>query len=260
MADPDSTLARILRRFAYEHHIHGHASQWSAPNYVYHLTEEFVDIKCQHDAKKLLLDESSRISYKILWLRSSPNHQLETRLRSGFDSLEIYDDRKMCLDYTASIDRSALTIYLIVDNEEYIVECENIKIIYRIDSYENINQLILQLRSEVRSDTTSPIRPVEKSVRRFSGRYAPFVSLWSHVELFLALYRDVDDRKRMKEEMLNACRLIYQNDASEQRKIDEFDKIYSDEPDVSSGRAVFSYTRKYNIHCISFLKSSHSFG
>jgi hypothetical protein len=179
-------------------------------------------------------------------LRSSSDEQLEKCLRSAFDSLEIYDDQTMCLDYIASIDRRILSIYLLVESEDHAFECENIKALYRIDSYENIKRLILQIRNNVRSDTTSPIRPIEKSAHRLSDRYAPFVSLMSHLDLYVALYRDVDDCKKMKEEMMDACRLIYRHDQGELHRIEEFDKKYSDEPDGSVGRAIFWYTRKHN--------------
>ncbi|CAF0761405.1 unnamed protein product [Adineta steineri] len=165
LADPDSMLAQQLRRFTYEYHVHGHASQWSAPNFVHSLVEDFIDIKCQHDAKKILFDEPFQIPYEIIWLRSSRNTELETYLRSAFDSLVIYDERKMCLDYIASIDRTKLTIYLIVERGDEVFECPNVKAIYRIGSYKNIKRLVLQIRNDVRSDTTSPIRPIERSMR-----------------------------------------------------------------------------------------------
>ncbi|CAF3481974.1 unnamed protein product [Rotaria sp. Silwood1] len=245
LAVPNSELACLLRRFVYEYHIHGHASQWSSPNYVYSLSEQFIDIKCQHDAKKLLLDESDRIPYKIIWLRTSPNDQLEKCLTSAFDSLEIYEDRTVCLNYLNSIDRSRLTVYMIVRSEDATFECKNVRAIYRTDSYQNVNRLILQIRNDVRSDTTSPIRPIERSARRLSEKYAPFVSLMTHLDLHLALSRNADNRMETKNEMLRSCRLMYRNNEAELNRIDEFDKKYTHDPDSGKGKAIFWYTRKY---------------
>ncbi len=238
-------MACLLRRIVYEYHIHGHASQWSSPNYVYSLSEQFIDIKCLHDAKKLLLDESDRIPYKIIWLRTSPNDQLEKCLTSAFDSLEIYEDRTACLNYLNSIDRSRLTVYMIVRSEDATFECKNVRAIYRTDSYQNVNRLILQIRNDIRSDTTSPIRPIERSARLLSEKYAPFISLMSHLDLHLALSRNADNRMETKNEMLRSCRLIYRNNEAELNRIDEFDKKYTHDPDSGKGNAIFWYTRKY---------------
>ena len=140
-----------------------------------------------------------------------PNDQLEKYLRSTFDSVEIYDDRKMCLDYIASTDQARVTIYLIVESDDHTLGLETVRAVYCINSYNSINRLILRIRHDVRSDTASPIRPIEKSAHRISDKYAPFVFLMSHLELYVALYRDIHDRTKMKEEMLNACRLAYQS-------------------------------------------------
>ena len=153
----------------------------------------------------------------------------------------------MCLDYIDATHPSMVTIYLILENKDSSIDCQNIKAIYYIDSYKNINRLVLQIRNDVRSDITSPIRPIEKSAHRLSNKYAPFISLMSNSDLYLALYRDIDDRKKMKEEMMNACRLMYSNNQSELTRIDEFDKKYSHEPDMNTEKAIFWYTRMCNL-------------
>ncbi|CAM4830189.1 unnamed protein product [Rotaria magnacalcarata] len=243
LADPKSDLARVLKRFAYEYHYHGHGAQWSSPNYVYSLSEQFIDIKCQHDAKKLLLDESDRIPYKIIWLRTSLNDQFEKCLMSAFDSLEIYEDRAVCLDYLNSVDRSRLSLYLIAKRDDVTFDCKNVRTCYFTDSYQNINRVILQIRSDILSDTTSPIRPIERSVRFLSENYAPFISLISNLDLHLALSRNIHDHIEAKDEMLRACRLVYQNNEAELNRINEFEKKYNHDPDSDKKEAIFWYTR-----------------
>ncbi|CAF2053088.1 unnamed protein product [Rotaria magnacalcarata] len=243
LADPKSDLARVLKRFAYEYHYHGHGAQWSSPNYVYSLSEQFIDIKCQHDAKKLLLDESDRIPYKIIWLRTSLNDQFEKCLMSAFDSLEIYEDRAACLDYLNSIDRSRLSLYLIAKRDDVTFDCKNVRTCYFTDSYQNINRVILQIRSDILSDTTSPIRPIERSARFLSENYAPFISLISNLDLHLALSRNIHDHIEAKDEMLRACRLVYQNNEAELNRINEFEKKYNHDPDSDKKEAIFWYTR-----------------
>ncbi|CAM4783307.1 unnamed protein product [Rotaria magnacalcarata] len=243
LADPKSDLARVLKRFAYEYHYHGHGAQWSSPNYVYSLSEQFIDIKCQHDAKKLLLDESDRIPYKIIWLRTSLNDQFEKCLMSAFDSLEIYEDRAVCLDYLNSVDRSRLSLYLIAKRDDVTFDCKNVRTCYFTDSYQNINRVILQIRSDILSDTTSPIRPIERSARFLSENYAPFISLISNLDLHLALSRNIHDHIEAKDEMLRACRLVYQNNEAELNRINEFEKKYNHDPDSDKKEAIFWYTR-----------------
>ncbi|CAF2117323.1 unnamed protein product [Rotaria magnacalcarata] len=243
LADPKSDLARVLKRFAYEYHYHGHGAQWSSPNYVYSLSEQFIDIKCQHDAKKLLLDESDRIPYKIIWLRTSLNDQFEKCLMSAFDSLEIYEDRAACLDYLNSVDRSRLSLYLIAKRDDVTFDCKNVRTCYFTDSYQNINRVILQIRSDILSDTTSPIRPIERSARFLSENYAPFISLISNLDLHLALSRNIHDHIEAKDEMLRACRLVYQNNEAELNRINEFEKKYNHDPDSDKKEAIFWYTR-----------------
>ncbi|CAF1618057.1 unnamed protein product [Rotaria magnacalcarata] len=243
LADPKSDLARVLKRFAYEYHYHGHGAQWSSPNYVYSLSEQFIDIKCQHDAKKLLLDESDRIPYKIIGLRTSLNDQFEKCLMSAFDSLEIYEDRAACLDYLNSIDRSRLSLYLIAKRDDVTFDCKNVRTCYFTDSYQNINRVILQIRSDILSDTTSPIRPIERSARFLSENYAPFISLISNLDLHLALSRNIHDHIEAKDEMLRACRLVYQNNEAELNRINEFEKKYNHDPDSDKKEAIFWYTR-----------------
>ncbi|CAF4753304.1 unnamed protein product [Rotaria socialis] len=243
LADPKSDLARVLKRFVYEYHYHGHGAQWSSPNYVHSLSEKFIDIKCQHDAKKLLLDESDRIPYKIIWLRTSLNDQFEKCLMSAFDSLEIYEDRAACLDYLNSVDRSRLSLYLIAKRDDVTFDCKNVRSCYFTDSYQNINRVILQIRSDILSDTTSPIRPIERSARFLSENYAPFISLISNLDLHLALSRNIHDHIEAKNEMLRACRLVYQNNEAELNRINEFEKKYNHDPDSDKKEAIFWYTR-----------------
>ncbi|CAF3919649.1 unnamed protein product [Rotaria sp. Silwood2] len=54
-----------------------------------------------------------------------------------------------------------------VESEHSKFECENVKGIYHIDSYQSVNRLILQIRNDVCSDMISPIHPIERSARHF---------------------------------------------------------------------------------------------
>ncbi|CAF1648309.1 unnamed protein product [Rotaria magnacalcarata] len=241
--DPDHTHLIFISSCFYDgKHYHGHGAQWSSPNYVYSLSEQFIDIKCQHDAKKLLLDESDRIPYKIIWLRTSLNDQFEKCLMFAFDSLEIYEDRAACLDYLNSVDRSRLSLYLIAKRDDVTFDCKNVRTCYFTDSYQNINRVILQIRSDILSDTTSPIRPIERSARFLSENYAPFISLISNLDLHLALSRNIHDHIEAKDEMLRACRLVYQNNEAELNRINEFEKKYNHDPDSDKKEAIFWYT------------------
>ena len=205
-----------------------------------------MDAKCDHDAKKLLLNEPFKIPYKVVWLRSSPNPTLEHRLQCVFESIETYDDRKLCLDYAESIDKQKLSIYLIVQNAEDILFWESIvKSVYKVNvSSDNINRLVLKLRNDVRSETSGLLRPIEKSTRRHTEKYVPFVSLMANLDLYVALSWDCDDRMNTKNDMLAACRLSYQHDQAQLKIIDQFEKDYDGEIGKENANAIYWYTRE----------------
>lgn len=139
-------------------------------------------------------------------------------------------------------------IYFIADDRNSIIEWkETVQAVYEVPSdVKNVDRLVLQIRNDVRNESNNPFHCIERSVRRLSNKYAPFVSLMAHLDLYVALSRNVRDRQKMKEDMLAVCRLAYHNNELELKKIDKFETEY--DPTIK-GSAIYWYTCKYS--CIS---------
>lgn len=243
LADRNSELGLVLRQFRFEHHVHGHASQWSSVNYVHTLGEIFIEAKFDDDAMQLFHNTSSDPTYQVIWLRSRDNLQLEQRLRSVFSSLEIYADRQLCFNYISTIDRTKVHIYFISDEPNIASEWKKVtQASYTVPSRdEDVNRFVLQLRNDVRNEHSNPFHCIERSARRLTDKYAPFVSLMAHLDLYVALSRNTRDRNQMKEEMLAACRLAYHDNEAFLRVIDKFEAEYDSS---IKGSAIRWYTRK----------------
>lgn len=246
LADRNSELGLTLRQFRFEHHVHGHASQWSSPNYVHTLGETFTEAKFDDDAVQLFHNLSFDPIYQLIWLRSTHHLQLEQRLRSVFSSLEIYDDPQLCFNYITTVDRTKMHIYLITDEPNFASEWKDIvQAIYTVPSKnEDIIRFVLQIRSDIRNEYGNPFHCIERSARHLTDKYAPFVSLMAHLDLYVALSRNTRDRNQMKEEMLAACRLAYHNNQAYLKVIDQFEAEY----DRSiKGSAIRWYTRTCGV-------------
>ena len=246
LADRDSELALILCQFRFEHHVHGHASQWSFPNYVHTLGEIFIEAKFDDDGVQLCHNLSFDPIYQVIWLRSTHNLQLEQRIRSVFTLLEIYDDQQLCFNYISTIDRTKMHIYLITDEPNLGSEWkELVQASYTVPlRNEDINRFVLKIRSDVRNEYGDPFHCIERSARRLTDKNAPFVSLMAHLDLYVALSRNTRDRNQMKEEMLAACRIAYHNNEVYLKMIDRYEAEYDSS---INGSAIRWYTRK----CIS---------
>jgi hypothetical protein len=223
--------------------VHGHASQWSSPNYVHSLSEIFKEAKFDDDAIKHFYDAVSDPIYQVIWLRSVQNEQLEQRLRSVFSLLEIYDDQQLCFNYISTVDPTKVHIYFIIDNHTTEFEWKKIvKASYEVPSnIEDVNRFVLQIRNDVRSESGNPFHCIERSTRRPNDKYAPFVSLMAHLDLYVALSRRTRDRNKIKEEMLAACRLVYHNNDAYLKMIDKFEAEYDSSV---KGNAIRWYTSK----------------
>lgn len=221
--------------------MHGHASQWFSRNYIHSLSEIFREAKLDDDATKHFYDAVSDPIYQVIWLRSGPNKQLEQRLQSVFSSLEIYDDHQSCVNYISSIDPTKVHIYLIMGAHTTKFEWKNmVKSSYEVPSnLDDINRFVLQIRNDVRSESGNPFCFIERSARGLSNKYAPFVSLMANLDLYVALARYTNDRSKMKEDMLVACRLVYQNNDAYLKMIERFEMEY--DPSVK-GNAIRWYT------------------
>lgn len=243
LADRNSELGLTLRQFRFEHHVHGHASQWSSPTYIHTLGEIFIEAKFDEDALQLFHNPSFDPIYQVIWLRSTQNLQFEQRLRSVFSSIEIYDDQHACFNYVSAVDRTQTHIYLITDESDSTSEWKQIvQASYTVPSRnEDINRFVLKIRSDVRNEYGNPFHCIERSARRLTDRYAPFISLMAHLDLYVALSRNTRDRNQMKEEMLAACRIAYHNNEAYLKVIDHFDAEY--DPAIK-GTAIRWYTRK----------------
>jgi len=243
LADPNSDLALVLRHFKFEHHVHGHASQWSAPNFIHSLGEIFMDAKFDDDARKLFFDSPSDPIYQVIWLHSIQNEQLEQRLRCVFSSLKIYDEQQKCFDYISTIDPLKVHVYFIIDNLTDEFEwMKFVKIIYEVSSnVDDINRFVLKIRSDVRGEIGNSMNSIERSTRHLSDKYVPFISLMGHLELYVALSYHTNDRNKMKEEMLEACRLVYHNNDTYLKMIDKFEVEYDSSV---KGNAIRWYTSK----------------
>ncbi|UJR18044.1 hypothetical protein I4U23_004945 [Adineta vaga] len=248
LIDDEHPISIILRQFKYEHHIHGHILDLLSMNYIHYLGEKFLSSKVEDENKINVTFDTNQSSHQTIFLKSpllSSKITLDVLingLTSVFDSFTVFENQLECLQYMNSINLTIVNVYLIVCCSEDLAKFQNVKNvkkIYQINS-EEIDKFILGIRNDVRAETALPVRLIEKSVQYINDKYTPYISLMANLDLYLTLTRDVQDRERMKQEMITECKRVYQDNEQQLKCIEEFDRNYEIQKE---GKAIYWYTR-----------------
>jgi tetratricopeptide (TPR) repeat protein len=203
--------------------------------------------------------------YVVVWLKEGGlNTDIEFELRQLINCIHVYEKEENCLKYIHA--NSKEKIFLILSDsiaERFVSKIHNldqIQFIYIFCEYflryficnslvkiekhkqwiKNYSKIVnvyddksklfskLQENAQLLSISTIPITIFnlssdEKSIRKFNKENATFMWFYIIIEVLLRM----PDKSTSKTEMINECRLCYENDLIEQEKIRDFEENYS---------------------------------
>jgi tetratricopeptide (TPR) repeat protein len=209
--------------------------------------------------------------FVVVWLKEGDlNSDTEFELRQVINYIRVYQNEQDCLKYIRI--NSKEKIFLILSDsiaEKFVPKIHDfnqIQFIYIfceyfprffisnsmikiekhrewiknylkiVDVYDNKSKLFskVQENAHLLSISTIPmtifnLSSDEKSIREFNKESATFMWFYLIIEILLRM----SDKSTSKIEMINECRLCYENDLIEQEKIKDFDVNYSTDEAIS---------------------------